>query len=402
MKAWCITLPVNTLVLIPSNQGSQPASMIALLMIALIAIFHHSLPQEQLRRYVRDWIILIIIWILFFSASQLAHLLNGMVPIENLNLIRNDSRILVRPQLFTQSIYLVACFSIFTFFRHFLPVRYVPYIFYGVWFMVLYGLYEWVFFLVFKRSGDFLANRVFDSDMKEAASWTQGVELGGTSVMRIKSTFGEPSFFTAACVPFLFISFLTRRMFLGTLCLLCMILSWSTTAFAAIFACIIMMGVAIRHTRRAATYAFFAAFLALGAFAITSPEFFDQMFRAKIVGDNDSGRVRKEIAVSGESTMEQLSLLQKAVGIGYGYVYANVAGAIRINMGYLGLILFLWFFLWPYISATLQGTSAIWPLGAAIICVLYVINVAELYLPTTWAILGMAWRSIDLQGNPEH
>ena len=371
-------------------------------MIALIAIFHHSLPQEQLRRYVRDWIILIIIWILFFSASQLAHLLNGMVPIENLNLIRNDSRILFRPQLFTQSIYLVACFSIFTFFRHFLPVRYVPYIFYGVWFMVLYGLYEWVFFLVFKRSGDFLANRVFDSDMKEAASWTQGLELGGTSVMRIKSTFGEPSFFTAACVPFLFISFLTRRMFLGILCLLCMILSWSTTAFAAIFACIIMMGVAIRHTRRAATYAFFAAFLALGAFAITSPEFFDQMFRAKIVGDNDSGRVRKEIAVSGESTMGQLSLLQKAVGIGYGYVYANVAGAIRINMGYLGFILFLWFFLWPYISATLQGTSAIWPLGAAIICVLYVINVAELYLPTTWAILGMAWRSIDLQGNPEH
>ena len=77
------------------------------------------------------------------------------------------------------------------------------YVLWGAWFLALYGIYEWLFFLIFKQPGDFIANRMYGD---HPGSWSQTMQVGPLTLLRIKSTFGEPSWFSAAVIPYFFLA----------------------------------------------------------------------------------------------------------------------------------------------------------------------------------------------------
>ena len=66
-----------------------------------------------------------------------------------------------RSALFTQSLYLAACVCIALFFRFFFRAEWMRYVLWGGWFLAIYGIYEWLFFLIFKQPGDFIVNRTY-------------------------------------------------------------------------------------------------------------------------------------------------------------------------------------------------------------------------------------------------
>ncbi len=113
--------------------------------------------------------------------------------------------VVLRSVLFTQSLYLAACLCIALFFRFFFRAEWMRYVLWGGWFLAIYGIYEWLYFLIFQQPGDFIANRTYGEAL-HTGSWSQVIEVGPFSLLRIKSTFGEPSFFSAAVIPYLFLA----------------------------------------------------------------------------------------------------------------------------------------------------------------------------------------------------
>jgi hypothetical protein len=129
--------------------------------------------------------------------------------------------------MFTQTLYLGACICIALFFRFFFREEWVRYVLWGAWFLALYGIYEWIFFFVFGRPGDFIANRMYGD---HPGSWSQTIQVGPLTLLRIISTFGEPSWFSAAVIPLFF----TRPSLQAVIAaLLCIVFSTSTSAFIA-------------------------------------------------------------------------------------------------------------------------------------------------------------------------
>jgi hypothetical protein len=64
-----------------------------------------------------------------------------------------------------------------------------------------YGIYEWTYFLIFKHPGDFVANRMYGE--VHPGSWSQTIDFAGLTLLRIKSFYGEPSFYSSAIVLYL-------------------------------------------------------------------------------------------------------------------------------------------------------------------------------------------------------
>jgi hypothetical protein len=152
------------------------------------------------------------------------------------------------------------------------------YVMWGAWFLALYGIYEWLFFLVFKQPGDFIANRMHGD---HPGSWSQTMQVGPFTLLRIKSTFGEPSWFSAAVIPYFFLALEHRRKLLAAALLCCIVFSTSTSAFIAFTFALILYG----FFKRKLSASFLDAALSFaGAFAIlyfSFPETFSEMFSAK-------------------------------------------------------------------------------------------------------------------------
>jgi len=99
-------------------------------------------------------------------------------------------------------------------------------------------IYEWLYFLVFGESGDFLSNRTYSGgDLfgdVHTGSWFHTIHLGPLTVQRLKSLAGEPSMYAFAILPFWIYALHTHRTFTHVLLFMTLLLT-STTALLGIF-----------------------------------------------------------------------------------------------------------------------------------------------------------------------
>jgi hypothetical protein len=74
-----------------------------------------------------------------------------------------------------------------------------------------------------------------------------------------------------------------------------------------------------------------------------------------------------------------------------------VFNAVLVNTGWIGLMVYLYAFLKPviFLRADHQGLGL--KVAVATLFFLYYINVSELFLPTTWMFLGLAYWRLDQQ-----
>jgi hypothetical protein len=387
-------MPITSFLVVPSIQGTIPAYLMAFASLALVLPSRENTWFESQRaRYLSIALLFAGIWLFLLCGSQLAHIISDRQNFGDLSLIRDeDRRVLLRPALFTQSLYLTACICTALFFRFFFREEWMQYVFWGAWFLALYGIYEWLYFLVFKEPGDFIANRMFGD---HPGSWSQTIQIGSLTLLRIKSTFGEPSWFSAGVIPYFFLALEYRRRLLAVALLFCIVFSTSTSAFLGFTFAIVFYGVLKRRLNVslvAAVLLFAAAFAAL---YFLFPNTFHEMFVAKFRGENLSGQGRMENAAAAADTENTLTVLNRIFGIGFGYNYGGVYFAILMNTGWIGLAVYSYAFLKPVFLLPADSGGIAFKVSLATLFVLFYISVSELFLPTTWMFLGLAYWRLD-------
>jgi hypothetical protein len=380
---WCIVMPITGTVLLPGVQGTIPAYMMAFgsMIFVYRRVRSGEIPAPVIRHF---WTLLsvILLWLTLMVASQLGLMASGRHDFD-------DNSVLFRRTMFTQSLYFFACVLIAIYFRNFFKPRWRRYIHWGGYFLAAYGIYEWLFFLVFHESGDFLVNRTFGDE--HTASWSQSISFGGFQLLRIKSTLGEPTFFTAAVLPYFFFALDDRKVALSCMLLFAAIFSTSTACFLTLPTVLLIKAFWTGKIRwdYLAILGFFA--LILGGMALHFPDTFRDMFLDKFSGNNDSGAVRRDNAIALADLYQSFTVPNWIFGIGFGYCYLNLYDAMLVNTGIIGLVAFLWTFGRP--ALFLPTTPGYEGLKAGLVAVLLLsgISLSEFYLPPTWMFLGVAW-----------
>jgi hypothetical protein len=392
-------MPLTSLVLIPSVPGTIIPYLLAFasVFIVLLSRSNDDQAKSQRIRYLVVAFVVAGIWVLLLSGSQLGHIFSDRRDFGDLFLIDpDDPRVLLRKALFTQSLYLAACMCIALFFRFYFRPEWMRYVLWGGWFLAIYGIYEWIFFLIFQQPGDFFVNRTY-ADGLGTGSWSQAWQLGPLNLLRIKSTFGEPSFFSAGALPYIFLAVEYKRKWLSAALLFCILFSASSSAFAAFPVALLLYILFQRKLNRSILLLllFFAAAFAMLYFVF--PENYDSMFTSKLAGDNDSGHIHQKSFEALTETMNTFGFMNRLFGIGFGYSYAGVFYAVLVNTGWIGLLVYCYAFLKPVICLRADQEGLALKVGIATLFFLYYINVSELFLPTTWMFLGLAYRQLDQQ-----
>jgi len=398
IAVWCILMPLTSFLLIRSAQGTIPAYVLAFVSVLFVTLSRDDAqPCFQRTRYFAMVFLMAGIWLLLFCGSQLGHLVSNRNSFGALILNNpSDTRVAFRSVLFTQSLYLAACLCIALFFRFFFRAEWMRYVLWGGWFLAIYGIYEWIFFLIFQQPGDFIANRTYGENL-QTASWSQAIQVGPLSLLRIKSTFGEPSFFSVAVIPYLFLALEYRRKWLSLALLFCTVFSTSTSAFIGLaFALLIYC----LFQRRLSPSILLVVLLFVGALAtlyFVYPDTYDSIFTAKLSGDTDSGQIHQNSTQAMIDTVKTFTPMNHLFGIGFGYFYGSVLTSVLINTGWIGLVVYFYAFLRPAILLRSDDGALALKVGVATIFFLYCVNVSELFLPTTWMFLGLAYWRLDQQ-----
>jgi hypothetical protein len=398
MAIWCVLMPVTSFLLIPSAQGTIPAYVLGFASVFLVILSREGgKPSTQQTRYFKVAVLAGGIWLLLLCGSQVGHMVSDRRDFGDMFLNNpSDTRVVLRSVLFTQTLYLVACLCIALFFRFFFRAEWMRYVLWGGWFLAIYGIYEWLFFLIMGQPGDFLANRTYGEDL-HTASWSQAIQLGPLNLLRIKSTFGEPSFFSAAVIPYLFLALEYKRKWLSAALLFCTVFSTSTSAFIGLAFALIVYSLFQRKLSLSIALVILLFVAAFATLYFAFPDTYDSMFTAKLSAGNDSGEIHQATAEAMNDTMKTFTFMNHLFGIGFGYYYGSVFSAVLVNTGWIGVIIYFYAFLKPAILLRSDNGGLALKVGVATLFFLYFINVSELFLPTTWMFLGLAYWRLDQQ-----
>jgi hypothetical protein len=398
MALWCVLMPLTTFLLIPSVQGTIPAYLLAFVSVFFVILSRDGgQPSIERIHYFKIALLVAGIWVLLLCGSQLGHLLSNRHDFGEMVLNSpTDTRVVLRSVLFTQSLYLAACVCIALFFRFFFRAEWMRYVLWGGWFLAIYGIYEWLFFFIFQQPGDFIANRSYGEEL-HTGSWSQGIQVGPLSLLRIKSTFGEPSFFSAAVIPYLFLALQYKRKWLSAALLFCIVFSTSTSAYIAFPFALILHSFFQRKLGLAIAVIIFLFAAAFATLYFALPDTYDAMFTAKLNAKVNIGETKQETQRESGHGPENLTLMNRVFGIGFGYSYSAVFSAVLVNTGWIGMLVYCYAFLKPAILLRPDEGSLALKVSILTLFFLYYIDVAELFLPTTWMFLGLAYWRLDQQ-----
>lgn len=396
-----LVLPITSFLLIPSIQGTTPAYILALLAIPLVTL----IKSIGRKKYIKDISIIISLFVLLNTISQFG-LIFSIPNFGNLTLIDPDDNTLIfRSSMFTQSIYLLASMSTFCFVKSFYRDRWNKFIFLGALLLAVYGIYEFVYFLIFRSNGDFISNRTFQSgNFLISGSSFQIMTLGFLTIMRLKSLTGEPSMYAFTILPFWIFAIHENKNFTQFVLLITLVLSTSTTAIVGIITYIITQIFYLKtyYLTRKKLLSFCFIFSIVFIIIVTNIDFlvnaFNQLFVNKLTASDTSGIVRYSSFEANISFFCSSSIINQLFGIGFGYIRSmDMFSTLLINNGIVGLLIFTLLFFYPVIK--LKNTDRNIGLKSTII-VIYVtmmISVPEYSYLSIWLFLGIAYNQLTYQ-----
>jgi hypothetical protein len=329
------------------------------------------------------------LWLLNFCVSQIVNLTTPPDYLHSATLINpDDTRAAFRSTIVTQSIYLAACVCVFLFFRYQFQERWWKYVFWGAWLLAGYGVYEWLYYLVFQTPGDFIANRSY---AETPGSWSQTLNFGPLTLLRIKSTQGEPSFLSVVVLPYLYLAAEQRRRWLTVVLLFVAIFSTSTSAFFGLIFGAVVTALFRRKLSRRDLGLIACIVTAWAVCYFMYPDTYANLITDKLAGQTDSGEKRQFSPFGVVENFFELPPLQWFSGVGFGYTYSNAAISLLFNCGLSGFGLFTFALLSPVFRLPSTARGIALKTGLAVMFFLFLISVAELFLPTTWMFLGLAY-----------
>ncbi|BBI31801.1 hypothetical protein KCTCHS21_12000 [Cohnella abietis] len=408
---WALLLPITSVVIIPSIPGTTPgllmgiASVGYLFLLFLLPKYRFTYERIESGDFFRDLLRFTLLFLTLVLAAQLSLSLtsdNGIpLHFDKINLVSSEglNSILFRSSLITQSFYLLVAVTLAVFVKNFYSASWNRIILYGATLLALYGLYEFIYFLVFHSNGDFLSNRIFISGEDQAlhsGSLFQTMNLFGTQFMRLKSLTGEPSMFSFTMLPLWIFAIHLRRTKTQLVLLLSLILTFSTTAFIGIslYFCLRILFFRLRDRYLLVTV---TIFLVAAPFLST---YIQALFNT-IIGNKTqtySGMERQSLMDTHLAFFNELPFLNKLFGVGFGYVRsADLWSTFLCNIGIVGTALFTLLFLVPVLK--LKNDYETIGIKCLLIVIYFtaMISVSEFAYLTIWLFVGIAYAKLKEQ-----
>jgi hypothetical protein len=405
---WALMLPITSVVLSPSIPGTTPglvmgiASVGYLFLLFLLPKYRFTVERMDKGSFFRDLLHFCLLLFGLIIAAQLSlsfAIDNGIyVTFDKINLVSSEdiTSVMFRSSLFTQSFYLIAAVILAVFVKNFYAPSWNRFILYGAVLLSLYGLYEFTYFLIFHANGDFLSNRIFNgSENKQTHSGSlfQTMNLFGIQFMRLKSLTGEPSMFGFTVLPLWIYAIHLRKTKIQLVLLLSLLLTFSTTAFVGIILYFLLRILFFRLKDR-------YMLVTVAVFVFAAPFFFSyiQTFFNTIIGTKTqtySGMERQSLMDTHLDFFNQLPLLNKLFGVGFGYVRsADLWSTFLCNIGIVGTALFTVLFLVPLIKLKNDYENIGIKCLLIVIYVTSMISVSEFAYLTIWLFVGIAYAKI--------
>jgi hypothetical protein len=408
---WLLVMPITSVLVIPGVQGTMPAVVCAgLAVLGLLAV-----RSQRGDRVLVPLATIAAMFALLQCASAFAaeYLPVGLEShLTFMNQRRIDRSFL--PTVATQSAYLAVGVVTALYAREFFGRRWESWVFSGAMLLIAYGVYEWLYFLNFEESGDFLSNRAFSDTWTPdrdafSGSLVQMTDPLGFPVLRFKSLTGEPSMFAMTTLPYFFLAFCTKRYWIAGCLLTGLLLSLSSTALVALptgfvlWLCFRPAG--WRPSYHELVAVVLIAAVGIGVLCTDSAQqlidFFTSDLREKLLGKGDSGQLRLESHQESMRFFLDAPLPVQVFGLGFGATRPfSFLDWLLINCGVMGTAVWLTAFLWPVIR--LSSASA-WNVGLkvalSVTLLAMLVGVPEFSYPTNWLFLGLAYGRLSKAEN---
>jgi len=398
---WSIFLPITSFLLIPSIQGTTIGYLMAFASLALVPFLLKY--RASMRSYFYTFGFILVIYIFILLLSQLSLSLSPRINFIGVLLINpNDNTYLLKPSMFTQSMYMVAAFATFAYVRVLYNENWNKYILAGATVLAVYGIYEVTYFLITGSQGDFISNRTF-GDGTAAGSRFQKIVIGGLTLQRLKSLTGEPSMYAFTITPFFIYALYLRKRIIATILGASLLLSTSTTFFIGIVIGVFLGAKylirAIRKNMLTIALAFFfmgGLIFYLNVFSSDKLyDIFNTIVLQKLSGLDVSGSTRSGWFQVHMEFYKSLPLLNQIFGVGFGYIRStDLFSTLMVNTGIFGTVLFSLMFIYPILKLDNAAHSKILKLILVIIFLSMMIAVPEYSYLSTWLFLGIAYNRI--------
>lgn len=389
-----LLLPISSFLLIPSVQGTTLGYLLSFFLFVFVAMF-----KGMRSDFYVDLFKISLVFLFITVASQWILGARSYVSLDGLRLVDESLRpIIMRPSMITQSIYLIPCFLLFIFVKNFYSEKWDKYLFRGAILLSIYGVYEFVYFFIFKDNGDFITNRTFGNGDHEGSLF-QTYTVAGMALQRVKSLTGEPSMFALTILPFWIYSMHLKRKFLAIFFFVMLALSNSTTAFLGIGMYILLY---MRYNFQSPfkMYAVFSlsfigcVFIGIEKIVL----FFQTNFGVKLSAQSVSGVERTMYMKQHIEYFMDMPVMSKIFGLGFGYARStDFFSTLLVNTGIVGIVLFTLLFLYPVFRLGYSDKEIGLKCALIVLYVAMMISVPEFSYLSTWLFLGIAYYYVHKQ-----
>lgn len=392
---WALFLPITSILVIPNIQGTFPSTIFAIISFFLVLLVKQR--RIQLKGYLWD---LVVIFILYTFLSLVSQLINGMVDIPSFDKVilidpSDTSTDMFRSSFFTQSLYLLAGIITFVYIKRYYNDSWEKPIFIGILLFTIYGIYEFLYFLIFNDYGDFLTNRNFEGH-DTINLGNQLMTIGSVVIQRVNGLALEPSMFAFTVLPFWIYSYFTGRKKVSLILFVGLCLSTSTTAILGIFIYL------IPYIRKSNKLVLFYIITFLTLFLLIKFDFvykaFDEIVLQKLQQETASGIERTSFFKNHIDYFLNMNVFSILFGIGFGTVRStDFFSTILINNGIIGLSIITLLFFYPIIKLKNNTKNLGLKLSLLVIFLTLMISVPEFSFPSIWLFLGIAYNQIFKQ-----
>ena len=394
---WAPFMLIQSVVVLPVK-GTTLGYMLALLSPMVVLLFS---DKKNRNRYIKLFIVCLFFYGVITLLSQFGNVIFG-VTFGDIRLVDfTDERLYFRRTLFTQSLYLLAGFLTFLFIKNFYKTGWDNYLLTGAVLLAFYGLYEILYFQIFGGRGDFLSNRMVGTgDLARLDGLFQTMNIGGITIMRLKSLTGEPSMYSFSILPFWIYALYMERFKIAYLLFTTLLLTTSTTALLGIMLYFILVPVFSQITKRWMLYGVFFLVGFIIAVTFAFDEITQAVYKTQIVDklslQNMSGAGRFQAVVDHLAYYAQLNLWSQLVGQGFGTIRSmDLLSTLLVNTGIIGFSIFTIAFFYPVLRLkNTQRNNGI-KTSLIVIYVTAMISVSEFAYLSVWIFLGLAYHQLD-------
>jgi hypothetical protein len=385
--------PIISFLLIPTIPGTTIITLFAGILCFMIFLMPLGAQKEK---FINELIAFFCVIIVLSICSQVINLLVTLKLPSDIILInpKDFTKTFFRISHITQSMSLVVGFTIYLYIKYFADWKTINYIFWGIRLLCFYGIYEFLFYMIFHQNGDFFLNRQicvkFSYPFKK--NWICGI-----SILMMKSYNREPSMFVFTSFPFWVLAVGLKRRFDSLLILGCLLLTFSTTAYF----CILLFTAFWMVYKRQFNLIFYmligvAAFcfiLQLDAFKHLFDSIYKMVFASKISGNTSSSIQRSAHFFIHINYWANLNFFNQLVGIGFGYVRStDFLSTVLVNNGVVGFILFTTFF-YNKLLFKIKPDQLLYTYKIALVLLYFILmtTVPEFAYPCLWIFLGLGY-----------